>query len=70
MKYFFLAFPIVFCLSLDSSSQELMTLENAVSTALEKSYSIKVVQSREAVSYTHLDVYKRQILVLFENEWL
>jgi outer membrane protein len=34
-----------------SFSQELLTLENAISTALEKSYAIKVARSREAIAH-------------------
>lgn len=51
MKRFSLLLPFTFCLSLVSFSQEFLTLENAIATALEKSYSIKVVQSREAIAH-------------------
>lgn len=32
-------------------SQEILTLENAISTALEKNYSIKIARSREAIAH-------------------
>jgi outer membrane protein TolC len=34
-----------------SFSQELLTLENAISTALEKNYAIKIARSREAIAH-------------------
>lgn len=51
MKHFLILLLLIVLQPFISFSQELLTLENAIANALEKSYSIKIIQSREAIAH-------------------
>lgn len=51
MKRFLLLFFTILLQPFLSFSQELLTLENAISTALEKNYAIKIARSRESIAH-------------------
>ncbi|MFN4144729.1 MAG: TolC family protein [Runella sp.] len=50
MKYFFLLFLVIFLDSLQVFSQQMLTLDEAISQALERNYQVKIARSREEIA--------------------
>lgn len=51
MKRFLILLFVIFSSAIVSFSQELLTLENAISAALEKNYAIKIARNREGIAH-------------------